>query len=456
MATDPIRGVREQTHETPLDLEIRSVAQRLAILPPSPDAPYLTVSLDWRPDGSNPGRAASDDFKRSERRSADTGPGASQRPSRQAFEREAAAILEAWGPRGDAFDSLSSDIARVGEYLDNDLDPAAQGVFIVACAAQEVFETVALGLPLETRIGVGPVPAISPLVQVDEDNPVYAVLVADQHEATISVVAQARLDASVTVLSTDYPRKQQQGGWSQRRFQARADERVAAFARGVAEETQRALEETAAEMLIIAGDEVITSALDEAFHQTVKERIIGTVRLDAKASEADIVESTREMVEQVERTQEMAAVQAVLDGIGAGTYGSGGIDDVLTALQAGQVETLVVADDFSANGWADYGLPLYGSGFVPSQHPAGGDVADLQPVDLREEMIRLALATGARVEIVSSAPEVAAADLEEIPDSGLDTPRSESVGLLDDLGGIGAILRFTLDSADEKLPDEAT
>jgi hypothetical protein len=448
VATNPIQRIRDHAHDSPLDLDAARTLGQLATLPPSTAAPYLSLSLDWRPQGSDPGRAPASEPRPSERRSGrDDGfrEGTSRRPSRQVFEREVAKVIEGYGPRGAAFDSLTADIERIGTFLDEELNPAAQGIFIVACSAAGVFEPLALGLPLPTRLAVGPTPALGALARLIEDHPAYAVLLADQHEATLSFITQATRGQSVALESTDYPRKQQQGGWSQRRFQARADERVAAFARGIADEVARALDETGVDLLVVAGDEVITSALDPAFHPTVKERIIETIRLDNRASEREIVEATHPLAEQAEREREISAAAAVRDAVGAGGLGVAGAEATVTALQAGQVETLVIGDDFAAGGWADYGLPVYGVGEPPSEHPAGGDPADLVAIALEEEVIRLALLTGAEVQIVHSAVPLDWVEGAAIPEAGTLPPRSEAATLLDELGGIGAVLRFALD-----------
>ena len=179
MATDPIRRVREESHETALDLDVRATLSRLAALPPSTDAPYLTVALDWQPDGGDPGRGAAAEIRPSERRSTRPELGPSRRPSRQQLERELDALLAEHGPRGAAFDSLSADIERVVTYLDVELDPSAQGVFLVASDAMGVFEPLALGLPVPTRVVVAPTPALSALAWLDDDHPTYAVLLAD-------------------------------------------------------------------------------------------------------------------------------------------------------------------------------------------------------------------------------------------------------------------------------------
>ncbi len=424
MVTDPIQRVRTHTPDTDFTLDLAATLRRLAALPPSPAIPYLTVSLDWRPDGGNPG----------------------QRPARKQFEREADELLAHFGPRGPAFESVTADREQIAAYLDA-VDPATQGIVIVACAATGVFEPHALALPVPTRLCAHPTPALSVLSRLADDHPSYAVLLADQLDATLSLITQAAQEETVSLQSNDYPRKQQQGGWSQQRFQARADERVAAFARGIAIETQRALDAASITMLIIAGDEVITSALDAAMHATVKTRLIATLRLDIRASEQEILAATLPVVAQAARTREEEAVSALRGLMGAGGAAAAGAADVLIALQGGQVMTLVVADSFQAAGWADYTLPLYGVGAVPAVHPAGGDPADIVPVALHEEVVRLAILTGADVTVVHSSVSVdeTLAD-DEIPAAGTPRPLTEAAQSLQDVGEIGALLRFTIDA----------
>jgi peptide subunit release factor 1 (eRF1) len=310
-----------------------------------------------------------------------------------------------------------------------------------------VFEPLTFALPLPTALAVGPTPALAPLARFVDDHPAYAVLMADQREAVLSDIRRATRGQSLQVESSLYPRKQKAGGLSQRRYQSRADERVAAFARVVADETQRRMEEFGVEQLIVAGAEVMTSALDAAFSPWAKERIVAVIRLEMTASEQEMIEATLPLVEEAERAREMETVRAIADAVGAAERGAAGAAGVLSALQNGQVATLAMNDDFGGEGWADYGRETYGVGPVPETHPLGGDIADLISVDLFEEFTRLALRGGAEIEIIHSAVPVADDDGEALPRAGAPTPRTEAASQLDGLGGVGALLRFDVEPA---------
>lgn len=446
MATDPTQRIRHLDQDTEFTLDVDAHLSRLAALPPSTDVPYVTVNLDWQIEGTNPGRSPVP-----ARVDEDVDTSARRRPAYRTFEEEMEAAIDAHRPRGEVFDSLSADAERMRSFLESELDPAANGVVIVSCSANDVFEFVTLATPVTTGFSVGPTPSLTELVRVAGDHPTYAVLLADQHDAYLSFIKLAASTRSVVLESSGHPRKQQQGGWSQRRFQARADERVNAFARDIAEETRKALDRAAVEMLIVAGDEVITSALDDAFHQSVKDRIVGQLRLDIRTDEHDLITETQPVAEQAARDREAAIVERLLNAVGAGGQGAAGAEDTLIALQAGQVETLIMNDDFSGAGWADYSLPTYGVGAMPERHPLGGDPSAMVPVTLEDEFVRLAIQSGASVVVVHSDVPAPDKDVRDLSDTEGGPPRTLASAALREHGGVGALLRYVMD---EEAPPE--
>lgn len=455
MVTEPLRRVRRTTYDIPLTFGLRDALDYLANLPASPEAPYLTVSLDWTPAGGSPGRDAAPGLRRrggdpsaplapvlrrSQWRARKDESGQARRPARTIMENELNRLVSEAGPRGEALENLEAMSERIAEYLDTELDPSAQGVYIVANAALDEFVPLALGLPLETAVSLGPTPVLLPLARRIDDYPAYMVLLADQQEAYLQLVRRQRRGRSVWLESTNFPRRTQRGALNQARYQRRVDERINAFARHVADETLQALHAEDVDMLIVAGNEVMTSALASEFHHTVQEAIVDTIRLDMTASEQEVLDATLPIVEGAERERELAKVERIENAVGAGGRGKAGTTDVLRALQMGQASGIAMVDDFAEEGWADFKRDLYDAGPVPETHPMGGDVADLVPVQLGDEMIRLAVQTSARIEIVKTAVDNDEPG-EGVPSAG-SMPRTEAARKLDALGGVGATLRY--------------
>src|SRR5690606_8912221 len=140
-------------------------------------------------------------------------------------------------------------------WLENDLDPSAGGAIIYSASGQDLFVPLALGVAVPNQITHGPLPALDTLAHVDEDYATYAVLVARQQDADLMFVTQGTHEGGITLESTLFPRRQSSGGLNQRRYRNRADERTSAFARTIASEVAKALEETGVDVLVMIGSE---------------------------------------------------------------------------------------------------------------------------------------------------------------------------------------------------------
>jgi peptide subunit release factor 1 (eRF1) len=449
MVTDPTRTITIESFDTELETHAETALKRLAALPVSTDIPIVTASLDWQVEVQHPGNtpgAEELETKRSSLRNAEPAEDRStRRPARVLILQELQKIVDHHGPRGPVFDSLSADLNRITDYLDNEIDPAAQGVIIVSCSAKGIFDAVTTAIPLDTRLHIGPTVALSELARIADDFPTYAVLLADQRTAFLSLIQHAVPTVTATLEATGYPRRQEQGGWSQRRYQTRADVRIDSFAHEIAEDTRKMLDEFDIDTLIVAGDEIITSALESNVHKTVKDRWLKTVHLGIRSNMEDVLNVTTPIVEQMVRDEEVAAVERLSDAIGEGGFGATGPEEVLNALQVGQVDTLVMADDFAGSGWADYSMPLFGVGDPPSKHPLNGDVEAIVPIDLREEFIRLAIETDADIQIVATTPPIEATSELVVPQAQGHPLRSTAAQMLDTYDGVGAILRYRMD-----------
>lgn len=444
MATDPVRRVRSIEQDAAAAPDLLAMLTRLAALSPQGDAPMLTVSIDWGIEGSDPGRVPPPTPKRSQERAARHETSAPKRPGWQVIQRDLEAMLATHEPRGETLEALTADVARITAFVENDVDPSARGLFVVASDRLGVFETIVLDVPMPSTLVVESIPALRPLVHAAEDYPSYVAVNADQQEANIWTIARQTWSENIQVESNLYPRHQASGGLNQQRYQRRADERVEAFAKTISDQLTRLFLESAAppDYLILSTEEPMSSAISGQLHQEVSARLLGALTLPVSASAQDIAVAAAPMVEAEERRQERDAVQQVHDGVGSQTLGIAGAVDTLRALAAGQVRTLVMNDDFASQGWADYTFPLFGIGPVPGEHPAGGDAANLVVTKLEDEAVRLALINGGNVELIKTSEPMN--DGEGAPRATDDLPRTEAARALDGLGGIGAILRYAV------------
>lgn len=420
---------------------LHDILQALAALPPQTEVPYVTVSVDWTVDGWAPGKTFGAEAKASQRRAGGNAQdhGTTRRMGRNEIAHLLKRLVDEHGPRGRLFDAFLASSELIMHFLDHELDPSAHGAFVVAHAPSGLLETIALGMPIPTALAVGPTPALSKVARQIEDHPPYAVLLGDQQQANLTVVTRSRPAGSLSLTGSRWPKHQKQGG-AQHRYQERAENRIETFVKDVAAVAEREVQALGIGMLVVAGDEVFTSAMQAGITPHLRERVAATIALDIRSSESEITAATMPIIERAERAQELADAQAVHGAIASDNRGAGGAIAVLQALDSGQVRKLVMNEDVALAGWADFTLGLYGVGPMPEEHPAGGDVAHLVAIDLDEELIRQALQTGAAIEIIDI--EVAV-DGAHVPKAGEAMPRSEAATILDQFGGVAALLRFS-------------
>jgi peptide chain release factor subunit 1 len=116
-------------------------------------------------------------------------------------------------------ESFERDAERIHSYLQSDVDRAANGLALFACAGAELFETMQLDAPIEQHwLFIGSVPHLYPLARLMNMYPRYAAVLLDTNKARIFVFGLAAVERSQQVAG-EKTRRHSQGGWSQARYQ---------------------------------------------------------------------------------------------------------------------------------------------------------------------------------------------------------------------------------------------
>jgi peptide subunit release factor 1 (eRF1) len=169
--------------------------------------------------------------------------------------------------------------------------------------------------------------------------------------------------------------------------------------------------------LLIGSPEELRSDVEKTLHPDIQQRVAGRVSVDVEnTTEDQVLAAARPVIEERERQAERAALDRLQQGVGAGGRGVAGLDDVLGVLNERRVETLLIEERFQMPGAA---CPQCGSLYPENVSACPADETPTERYDdVVEEAVELAVAQSADV-IVARHHD----DLEE-------------------LGGIGAVLRF--------------
>ena len=324
-------------------------------------------------------------------------------------------------------DSLDRDMERIATYLDNELKPSTNGLAIFACSAGELFEAVQLSAPIDDHwLSIGDTPHLYPLARIESQHPRYAAVVADTNRARILVFAAAELVAERAV-NGQKTRRSQQGGWAQARFQRHIENYHLQHVKEVIDALEHIVQREGIEHVFFAGDEVALPLFREQLPKALAEKVVDHLRLEAHATASDILSVTIDAMKLVNERTDREKVEAAIDGYRSGGLGTVGPERTLDALVKGQVDELLISARLGA-----LAAPIAGASEAASLDEsiltpavaveAGGEPAAADPrvVRLAEELVRRAKATGAGVVFV------------------------EDASLLEEYGGVAALLRFRI------------
>ena len=324
-------------------------------------------------------------------------------------------------------DSLDRDLERIATYLESELQRSTNGVAIFACSAGEFFEAVQLSAPItEHWLSIGDTPHLYPLARLESQYPRYAAVVANTNTARILVFAAAELVSQRDVKGTK-TRRSQQGGWSQARFQRHLTNYHQQHVKEVVDALERIVQQEEITQIFFAGDEVVLPLFREQLPKHLAEKVVDHLRLDTHAPVSDILPATIDALQRLNEQTDREKVDAVLDGYRSGGLGTVGPERTLDALVKGQVDELLITASLGG-----IQAPIPGASQAASldktiltsavQTEAGGEAATADPrvVRLAEELVRRAKSTSARVTFI------------------------EDPKLLDEFGGVAALLRFTI------------
>ena len=140
--------------------------------------------------------------------------------------------------------------------------------------------------------------------------------------------------------------------------------------------------------IVLAGIGTDAAALQPFLHPYLLDRVMGSVRLNAKSvSPAEVLAATLQVRESWERTSELLLMHDLEEGLGTG-WAVDGVHETLKALGRGQVRTLLVDPDVAEPGFR--GVASGRLGLMEADLRGEGDVVPVLDVvdDAIEEALR--------------------------------------------------------------------
>jgi peptide subunit release factor 1 (eRF1) len=254
---------------------------------------------------------------------------------------------------------------------------------------------------------VSALPRIGPLVEFRQASPGYVVVLADRTGADLVAVTATGREIGAQAGGADDPiSKVAPGGWSQQRYQQRAENVWEQNARDVADTVAKLVDKVDARIVLVAGDvraleklrSEVAPGVAPLLHEVAGHRGAGT---DDDATAAEITRVVAGAVAE----DTVALLRKFREEDGQNDRAANGVAATVTALQMSQVETLLIHDDPDDERTLWYG-PAAGHLALDRQTLVDMGAEEQREGRLVDVLIRAAFGTGAGVRIVPSASAV--------------------------------------------------
>jgi hypothetical protein len=252
----------------------------------------------------------------------------------------------------EARDRLGAAPAPALAALDDVLVDAHRGGPGVLALADAGGLVSAVGLPEVPATDLAtldPLPRLSPFLVHHQAHPTMLVVLTDRTGADL-VLRRAGADEREQVVTAEHDdplvRRSEPGGWSQQRFQRRAEKQWRSSADEVGERVTEIADREGVRLVVVAGDVRAVQLLQERLHPRVAAlvEVVDGGRHAGGAPEEAFAQADRLLATAV-ASDTVVLAERLREELGQQDQGVTGLEATVAALRLGAVDTLLVHDD---------------------------------------------------------------------------------------------------------------
>lgn len=315
----------------------------------------------------------------------------------------------------DLLENFDRTVQTIEDYLDkNARKKGLKGLLIFASDVHNFFEAYELKIPLENLMVVDTSPYIRPLARLIDEYESFGLVLMDSQRAKIYVVSSGKVEYTKKK-GIDIINKHKKGGWSQMRFQRQRRGAIDHFLKEVSEEAEKLFLEKDIERIIISGSGNAKITFKDILSPAIKSKVVDVIDMDFDEAEGTLISRGEKIVLDDEKNKSDENVMRLREEILKDGLAVCGLKETMNAVVNGQVDLLLVRNDYKIKGWICEKCQTVDSGSMTSCPYCKSSTSE---VDVIEEIIEFAERKDTKIEFAGDNP------------------------MLDELGGVGGLLRF--------------
>jgi peptide chain release factor subunit 1 len=237
--------------------------------------------------------------------------------------------------------AVACDAAAMLEYLEQEFERgSARGLALFSSGGNGLWAEVRTSRPMSDRAVVGARPYVLPLEALLETQRSFCAVLVDRSRARVLLARSGGIREHAN-LTDVVPRRHEQGGRAQARYQRHVEDHVGRHLRRVGAEVRRVDRAPGFDHLILGGPSETLAEFERVLSDAIRRRIAERTSLPTTTPMADVLQRIVSLEERLESEKESLMLDRIRASTPAGAAVTG-VRDTLRALNAGRVGTLVV------------------------------------------------------------------------------------------------------------------
>jgi len=251
----------------------------------------------------------------------------------------------------DEKEALKKDFERIERFFVHEFErDGAHGLAVFCAGLDGVWIPLQLPDPVPDGIKVEREFYLEPLAPLVGRGDGALVAVVNRERGSLYRLRAGRLEEAAN-LSEEQPRRHDQGGWSQARFQRHIDELAADHFRAVAEEIDRRVRSSKGTKVVIACPEEVRPEFEHLLSQEARHALAGWAAVEAHAGPPEVLAAVSPVLERAREEGEAAQLDRFREELGRQGRAVGGWAGTLEAASDARVEVLLYGEGAQRPAW---------------------------------------------------------------------------------------------------------
>lgn len=247
--------------------------------------------------------------------------------------------------------ALKADLDRIRRFVETEFErDGVRGLAVFSASIDNFWHSLPLTTPVPDAVKVNEELYLTPLVPIVGQGEGALVAVVGRERGDLYRLRSGRLEEAAD-RSEEQPRRHDQGGWSQARYQRHIDELAHAHLRRVADELdQRLRRERAAQVVVVSSGET-RAEFSELLSSEARSALVGWTHAEAHATPAELLQVVTPLLERSRAEREAEVVGRWREEAGRNGRAAAGWEETLEAASDGRVELLLYQQRAERPAW---------------------------------------------------------------------------------------------------------